>query len=66
MGRLNYIWEQLRRRYFDEDGAITIDWIVMTAALVMLGLAMAFTVNANIPGLAQQISKSLSTIEIND
>ncbi|WP_432449144.1 hypothetical protein [Aliiroseovarius marinus] len=64
MDRLINLWEQLRRRYLDEDGAVTIDWIVMTAALVMLGLAMAFTVNANIPGLAQQISKSLSTFEI--
>ena len=40
----------------DEDGAVTVDWIVLTAGIVFLGIAMGFTVTASIPSLANKAS----------
>ncbi|MCK8462984.1 hypothetical protein MUY35_03870 [Aliiroseovarius sp. S1339] len=40
----------------DEDGAVTVDWIVLTAAIVMLGMASMFIVAGNIPGLSSKVS----------
>lgn len=48
----------------DEDGAVTVDWIVLTAVVVMIGMAAAFTVGANIPGLANQVSTVVSEREV--
>ncbi len=49
----------------DESGAITVDWIVLTAALVMLGMAAAFMVGANVPVLADTVSSHLSNTDVN-
>jgi len=49
----------------DESGAVTVDWIVLTASLVMLGMAAAYMVGANIPGLADTISAHLSNTDVN-
>ncbi len=39
-----------------QDGAVTVDWVVLTAAIVGMGMAAAFSVGGNIPGLADQVS----------
>jgi Flp pilus assembly pilin Flp len=44
----------------DEDGAVTVDWVVLTAAVVGLGIAGVSTVNTGITGLAGNISGDLS------
>ena len=49
----------------DESGAITVDWIVLTAALVMLGMAAAFMVGANVPELAGSISSHMTNTDVN-
>ena len=33
----------------DEDGAVTVDWVVLTAAVVGLGIAGVSTVSTGIP-----------------
>lgn len=33
--------EYIKSRFHDEDGAVTVDWVVLTAALVALGIAVA-------------------------
>ncbi|MBT2130044.1 hypothetical protein [Aliiroseovarius lamellibrachiae] len=55
---------RLRGQIRDEDGAVTVDWIVLTAVTVMLGMAAAFTVGANIPGLANQLSKTVENTDM--
>lgn len=44
----------------DEDGAVTVDWVVLTAAVVGLGIAGVSTVNQGIGDLATTIQGSLT------
>ena len=44
----------------DEDGAVTVDWVVLTAAVVGLGVAGVSTVQSGIDGLAGTIETSVS------
>ena len=44
----------------DEDGAVTVDWVVLTAAIVGLGIAVLSSVSGGTTGLANKISSNLS------
>lgn len=39
----------------DEEGAVTVDWVVLTAAVVGLGVAGVSTVSGGVNGLASKI-----------
>ena len=39
----------------DEDGAVTVDWVVLTAAIVGLGVAGISSVQSGVVGLAENI-----------
>lgn len=43
----------------DEDGAVTVDWVVLTAAIVGLGIAVIISVRAGAVDLGGDISASL-------
>lgn len=45
----------------DEDGAVTVDWIVLTAAVVGLSVAAVGVVQDGVNNLAQSISTGVST-----
>ncbi len=45
----------------DEEGAVTVDWVVLTAAVVGLGVAGVSTVQGGVDGLAGTISSGVST-----
>ena len=34
------IWSALRSVVFDEDGAVTIDWVVLSAAIIGVGMVV--------------------------
>jgi Flp pilus assembly pilin Flp len=40
----------------DESGAVTVDWVVLTAAIVGLGLVVISSVGTGVTGLATRIS----------
>lgn len=42
-----------------ESGAVTVDWVVLTAALVGLGLAVTNTVGAGLSDLSNEIRTQL-------
>lgn len=44
----------------DEDGAVTVDWVVLTAAIVGLGVAGIASVQSGIVGLAGQIDTAVN------
>lgn len=44
----------------DESGAVTVDWVVLTAALVGLGLAVMSVVSGGIENLSSDIGQSLA------
>jgi len=48
----------------DESGAVTVDWVVLTAAIVGLGIAVVASVRSGVGSVAQQIDTSLSGAEI--
>ncbi len=43
----------------DEDGAVTVDWVVLTAAIVGLGIAVLASVSNGVTSLAGKISSNL-------
>ncbi len=53
---LNFI-QNFRR---DEDGAVTVDWVVLTAALVGLGVAVLATISGGVGDLSGDIATTLS------
>ena len=44
----------------DEDGAVTVDWVVLTAAIVGLGIAAITAVSGGVTNLGNAISADLS------
>ena len=45
----------------DEDGAVTVDWVVLTAAVVGLGVAVLSTVAEGTKSLGGKISTDLQS-----
>jgi len=45
----------------DEDGAVTVDWVVLTAAIVGMGIAILATVRGGAQDMATSIGTSLAT-----
>lgn len=48
----------------DEDGAVTVDWVVLTGAIVGLGIAVLTTVSQGTTDLAGDIGDSLSSMTV--
>lgn len=46
----------------DDSGAVTVDWVVLTAAIVGLSMAVILAVRTSTSGLAVRISTSIGTI----
>ena len=46
----------------DEDGAVTVDWVVLTAAIVGLGLAVLASVGGGAVDLSGNTSGRIATI----
>jgi Flp pilus assembly pilin Flp len=45
----------------DEDGAVTVDWVVLTAAIVGLGIAVIASVREGTETLGGAISNAVAT-----
>ncbi len=50
----------------DEDGAVTVDWVVLTAAVVGLGVAAVATVGGSIDTLATDIGSAVDAVDTVD
>ncbi len=50
----------------DESGAVTVDWVVLTAAIVGLGIAVVASVRTGTTSVAGEISSSLDAGELPD
>ena len=48
----------------DEDGAVTVDWVVLTAAVVGLGVAGVATVKGSISSLATKIKTGVEATSV--
>ncbi|MCB6179672.1 hypothetical protein LHP98_16235 [Rhodobacter sp. Har01] len=49
----------VRRFKRDEDGAVTVDWVVLTAAIVALGLVVMSAIRPAITGLSNSIATEI-------
>ena len=45
----------------DEDGAVTVDWVVLTAAVIGLGFVVFILINDGAVSLATAVGNELST-----
>ncbi len=48
----------------DESGAVTVDWVVLTAAIVGLGIAVLTSVGGGTTTLADKVSSHMSTRDV--
>ncbi len=48
----------------DESGAVTVDWVVLTAAIVGLGIAVVTSVRTGVGSVGTEISRSLGTVSL--
>ena len=60
--RISYLLKLFAK---DECGAVTVDWVVLTAAIVGLGIAVVAAVNSGVGGLGGGIEMSLSNATVN-
>jgi len=49
----------------DEAGAVTVDWVVLTAAIVGLGLVVMNTVGVGVTDLGTNVAGDLATVGTN-
>ena len=45
----------------DESGAVTVDWVVLTAAIVGLGIAVLTTIGTNVKTLAGTVATDVTS-----
>ena len=56
--------EMIKNFCTNESGAITVDWVVLTAAIVGLGIAVLTSVGGGTTSLADKISSELATSDV--
>ncbi len=49
----------------DEDGAVTVDFVVLTAAIVLLGLAVGTAISTGAEQLANEVQTALNEQDVN-
>ncbi|MGC9419426.1 MAG: Flp family type IVb pilin [Rhodovulum sp.] len=59
------LFELIKRFHNDESGAVTVDWVVLTAAIVGLGIAVLSTVKTGVDDLAGDIESALTSASVN-
>lgn len=56
--KLTKLFKNFRK---DESGAVTVDWVVLTAAIVGLAIAIGSVMFDNVRDLAEEIDTELTT-----
>jgi len=56
--------KSIRHFVLSEDGAVTVDWVVLTAAIVGLGIAVIASVNSGSNSVASGIQASLTNVTV--
>jgi uncharacterized membrane protein YczE len=49
-----------------QDGAVTVDWVALTAGIVLLSLGAAFYVGSSVPEVADKVSVYMSSVDLGD
>lgn len=48
----------------EEDGAVTVDWVVLTAAVILLGTVAGGAVMIALPPLSEKLGNTLQAISV--
>lgn len=56
----------LKKFFLREDGAVTVDWVVLTAALVGLAAAAGSTVLSGVNTASSSVETAVSTKSVNN
>ena len=48
----------------DESGAVTVDWVVLTAAIVGLGIAISSVIFTNVKEIGNDIDSNLAGVTV--
>jgi len=64
MNKFTQILNSLSGYLRDEDGAVTVDWVVLTAGIIGIGIVAASSVLSNVPTLADKIGSSVSVMTV--
>jgi hypothetical protein len=55
---------ELTRFISDDDGAVTIDWVALTAGILLLGIMVIYAIfNNGVAGTVLSINSALSSID---
>lgn len=58
---MNFIVKKLRGLVRDESGAVTVDWVALTAGILLLGIAVVFAIfSEGVDPLVNNIANTLS------
>ena len=60
------MFAQFKNFAANESGAVTVDWVVLTAAIVGLGLAVMAVVSGGIEDLSDDINDGLAGLQLED
>ncbi|MDY6858360.1 MAG: pilus assembly protein [Pseudomonadota bacterium] len=58
------LFEMIKNFHNDESGAVTVDWVVLTAAVVGLGFAVLGTVKTGLTTLGDSIASEVGGITV--
>jgi Flp pilus assembly pilin Flp len=58
------IFRMTRKFRKDDEGAVTVDWVVLTAAIVGMGVAVMTTVKNGTDSVATKISQGLGAVSV--
>jgi hypothetical protein len=50
----------------DEDGVVTVDWVVLTAAMVGLAIAVAVVIRSGSAGMSNNLSNELTSTAVSN
>ena len=59
------LFAMIKNFHNDESGAVTVDWVVLTAAIVGLGIAVVASISGGITELGGTISSALGGATVN-
>lgn len=66
--RIEFLSRRIKDRLEDEDGAVSVDWVVLTAAIVGVAAGAASTISGAISTLGSSVDTELTdkTVENGD
>jgi len=54
----------LKRFSTDDQGAVTVDWVALTAAIVLLGVSVMFYATSSVPEVANSLSRYMDGVTV--